>query len=89
MHSEVSPILRVTVGTPVFSWDSHRVGKVKEIQSDAFKVETGFLQRDYWLPAETITEAVADEAVLLSIEKDQLDDHKISEPAPIEDQHAA
>lgn len=89
MHSEVSPILRVTVGTPVYSWDNHKIGKVKEIQSDAFKVETGLLQRDYWLPAASINEAVPDEAVILSFEKGQLDTHKVAEPPVIEDQHAA
>ena len=87
--SDVSPILRVTVGTPVFSRDNHKMGKIKEIRSDAFKVETGLLQRDYWLSAESLDEAVPDEAVILNIEKEQLDDHKVSEPQGIEDTRAA
>ena len=85
---DVDPILRVTVGTPVFTWDNHRLGKVKEIQNEAFKIETGLLQRDFWLPADSINEAVPDEAVILTLEKGQLDGHKIEEP-PAQNQHAA
>ena len=87
--SDVSPILRVTVGSPVFSHDNHKMGKVKEIRTEAFKVETGLLQRDYWLAAETLDEAVPDEAVILNVEKDQIEDHKISEPPTAEEAQAA
>jgi len=85
----VDLILRVTVGSPVYSWDSHRVGKIKEIQSEAIKIETGLLQRDYWLPANSIYEAVPDEAVILTVEKGRLDDEKIAEPPTIEEHRAA
>ena len=37
----------VTVGTPVYTHDGAKIGKVKEVRGEAFKVETGLFQRDY------------------------------------------
>ena len=63
--SEPAPILRVTVGTPVYAQDGEKIGTVKEVRGQAFKVETGLLQKDYWLPGESVAEAVPDAALLL------------------------
>jgi len=78
--SEPAPILRVTVGTAVYAQDGEKIGKVKEVRGQAFKVETGLLQKDYWLPGESVAEAAPDAAVTLTVDKNQLDAHKIEEP---------
>jgi len=78
--SEPAPILRVTVGTPIYTQDGAKLGKVKEVRGQAFKIETGLLQRDYWLPAASVSEAVPDVAVTLNVEKNQIGTHKIDEP---------
>ncbi len=78
--SEPAPILRVTVGTPVYTQDGAKVGKVKEVRGQAFKVETGLFSKDYWLAGESVAAASPDLAVTLAVEKGQVDARKISEP---------
>ena len=77
MNGDPAPILRVTVGSPVFTADDHKIGKVKEKRGDYIKIETGLFQRDYWLPASTIGAAVPDQSVTLTVERGQLDSHKV------------
>jgi hypothetical protein len=60
--TEPEPILRVTVGTPVYAQDGEKIGKVKEVRGQAFQVETGLLQKDCWLPGESVAEAARDTA---------------------------
>ena len=72
------PFLRLTVGVPVYTDDEQKLGTVKEKQGRYFKVGTGLLQRDYWLPAECIESAVAGEAVMLPFSKDRLDTYKLA-----------
>ena len=60
--SEPAPILRVTVDTPVYGQDGEKLGKVKEVRGNAFKIETGLFQKDYWLPGNCIAEAAPDVA---------------------------
>ena len=74
------PMLRVTVGTPVYAQDGARVGKVKEVRGQAFKVETGLLQRDYWLAAQSLESAAPEAAVTLAVDKNQIGTQKIEEP---------
>jgi hypothetical protein len=64
--SEPAPILRVTVGTPIYAQDGDKIGTVKEVRAQSFKVKTRLLQRDYWLPATSVREAAPDAAVMLS-----------------------
>ena len=78
--SEPAPILRVTVGTPVYIQDGAKIGKVKEVRGQAFKVETGLFQRDYWLPGESLAEAAPDAAITLAVDKNQIDTKKVDEP---------
>jgi hypothetical protein len=78
--SEPAPILRVTVGAPVYTHDGDRIGKVKEVRGEAFKIETGLFSRDYWLNGACVASAVPDEAVELSVDKADLDAHKVEEP---------
>lgn len=78
--SEPAPILRVTVGTPVYAQDGAKIGKVKEVRGQAFKVEAGLFHKDYWLAGESVAEAAPDQAVTLGLDKDQVDAHKIAGP---------
>jgi hypothetical protein len=78
--AEPAPMLRVTVDTPVYAQDGEKLGKVKEVRGQAFKIETGLLQRDYWLSGESVAEAVPDAAVTLALDKNEIDAHKIEEP---------
>jgi hypothetical protein len=70
---------QLTVGLRVDTADNQRLGKVGAIQGRYFKVHAGLLQRDYWLPAESIA-SVASVAptgrVVLAFPKAELDRHK-------------
>ena len=77
--SEAAPILRVTVGTPIYSQDGGKIGTVKEVRAQSFKVQTGLFQRDYWLPAQAVREAAPDAAVTLSVDKGQIDRVRLDE----------
>jgi hypothetical protein len=82
MSDQPSPILRVTVGTPVYSADDQKLGKVKEVRGEHFKIETGLFQRDYWLPGSVIAEAVPEHSVTLHVARPELEAHKVTdEPA--------
>lgn len=82
MDAEPAPFLRVTSGSPVYTSDGEKIGKVKEVRAPHFKVETGLLQRDYWLPGDLVSNAVADVSVELSVAKASLEEHKLpGEPA--------
>ena len=82
MDAEPAPFLRVTTGSPIYTLDGKKIGKVKEVRGLHFKVEAGLLQRDYWLPGDLVTNAVSGVSVELSVDKAVLDKHKISgEPA--------
>ena len=69
-------LLRLTVGVTVYSDDEHKIGTVKEIKGQHFKVGPGFLQRDFWLPADCIGAVVAGEPVILRVSKAELDQYK-------------
>jgi len=72
MHADAErpePFLRVTVGSPIYTPEGARLGKVKAIQGRYFQVATSLFQRDYWLEAETIAEGVPGEEVLLNLDK--------------------
>src|SRR4051812_21331451 len=74
---QVDPVLRVTVGVPVYTDDAQRLGTVKEIRGRNFKVGTGLFQKDFWLSADPIDTVVAGEPIVLAIPKDRLDPHKL------------
>jgi hypothetical protein len=76
--NEPTPILRVTVGVPVYTADDQKLGKVKDIRGSAFQIETGLFQRDFWLSEDTVAEAVPEHSVVLAIDKGELDIHKLS-----------
>ncbi len=74
-----SPFLRVTVGSTIVSSDDEKLGKVKEVRAQAFKVDAGFLRRDYWLPDDVVAEAVPDDIVRLTVPKGEIAAHRLAE----------
>jgi hypothetical protein len=79
-NHEPAPILRVTVGSTVYSRDDEKLGKVKEVQGGCFKVETGLLQRDYWLSGDAVESADPEQSVFLKVDKADIDQHKVDAP---------
>jgi len=77
-QSEPAPILRVTVGVPVFTADAQKLGKVKDVRGESFQVETGLFQADYWLAGDIVAEAVPEHSVTLGINKQEVDAHRLS-----------
>jgi hypothetical protein len=78
--SEPEPILRVTVGSPIYTRDERKIGTVKERQGRAFKVGTSFLQRDYWLNGDILASATPDGAVYLALDQAQVEKYKLKAP---------
>ena len=73
------PILRVSVGSPIYASDDQKIGNVKEVQRSALKVGTPLWQRDYWLPAETVAPTTSNVAVILVIDRAHVEEHKLKE----------
>ena len=73
------PFLRVTVGSPVYSHDEHKIGVVKEIRRDSLKVSAGLL-RHFWLKADAVAGAIPEVSVILVADKGDLDDYKVKQP---------
>jgi hypothetical protein len=73
----VNPFLRVTVGSVVATRDGQKAGKVKETSGQYLKVETSFLQRDYWLPATSVESAVPGDRVVLAVDGKELSSLKL------------
>lgn len=78
-YQPVDPFLRLTVGVPIYTDDGQKIGTVKEIRGRSFKVQTGLLQRDYWLSADCLDSATAGEPAILRVAKDELDRFKEDE----------
>jgi hypothetical protein len=68
----------LTSGCPVFTADGTKLGKIKEVQSDAFLVNAP-LQADYWLCREDVRTAASDQ-VVMRFEMDRLDEFKFTDP---------
>ncbi len=66
------------IDTPVSTRDGQQFGYVKEIHGGYFKIDVP-MARDFWLSREYIAENSLD-SVVLSLRKDELDDHRLSEP---------
>jgi hypothetical protein len=80
--SDSSQFLRVTVGAVVMSADREKLGTVREVRSQAFRVSPGLFRRGSWLPAYTVARAIPHEVVMLTIGKEQLPTHLLQqEPA--------
>lgn len=75
------PILRVTVGSPIFTQDDQKIGVVKEIRGRAFKVRAGFW-REFWLGADSVAAAIPDQAVTLVVDRAHLGGYTMKQPPP-------
>ena len=62
-------------GAEVYTSDGAKLGKVKEVSSDAFKVDAP-MQPDYWLNTDTI-DMCTNQAVTINLRRDDLDQAKI------------
>lgn len=67
------------IGWEVRTRDGEHVGRVKEVRAGWLKVDAR-LHPDYWLSPQTIA-GRGDGRVTLSVNKDELDHHKVGEPA--------
>ena len=67
-----------SVGWEVFTSDGDKLGEVKEIRGNAFKVDVA-MKPDYWLPMHTVSTSTGDR-VILTFDKDHLGDYKTDEP---------
>jgi hypothetical protein len=74
MHSNIRE------GTPILTFDGERLGEVKEIRGDFFKVDAP-MAPDYWLACDCVT-ADGGNNLRVSFTKDQVDTYKRGEPAP-------
>ena len=77
--SESEPLLRITIGSPIYTRDYVKIGEVKELDGNRFKVGTPLLQRNFWLDAAVVRLAAPDGAVMLTIDKAELGEHKRKE----------
>ena len=59
----------------VYTSDGEKLGTVKDVQLDAFKVDTS-LQPDYWLPMRCVV-AVGADGLRLGFKKKSLDEFKL------------
>jgi hypothetical protein len=80
MFASSDPIFRITIGSPIYTRDYEKIGSVKERRGNAFKVGTPLLQRDFWLEATVVRSAALDGAVMLTIDKAEVGEHKLKKP---------
>ena len=66
------------IDTPVTTRDGEQFGYVKELHGSYFKIDVP-MARDFWLSQEYIAENTLDN-VILTLRKDELDEHRLSEP---------
>jgi hypothetical protein len=67
-----------TAGAEVYTVDGDKLGKIKEVTGDCFKVDAS-MRPDYWLARDSITSFAGNE-VHLSFTKSQLGDMKMDSP---------
>ena len=67
------------VGVPVYTADGDKLGKVKDVADEFFKIRVP-LRRDCWLATNWIRDDESENQVVLDFEKERLNDFKL--PAP-------
>jgi hypothetical protein len=78
----------LTTGCAVFTADGDKIGEVKEVKGDYFKVDAS-MQPDYWLCTDDVSNATGDR-VVMNFDKDHLGDFKFDDPdTHYKDRHAA
>lgn len=80
LHKESSKSFAPTIDMPVTTRDGIRLGTVKEVQADAFKVDAPHAG-DYWLSYAFVLRTGA-EGVVMDFENERLDDYKLRAPGP-------
>jgi hypothetical protein len=70
-------------GVEVFTSDGDKLGRVKEVTGDCFKVDAS-MRPDYWLARDSITSAAGND-VFLNFTKKQLGDMKMDGPKDMTD----
>jgi hypothetical protein len=78
MRRETGRAGTVAVGYPVVTQDGDKLGAVKETRGRFFKVDAP-MEPDYWLPSELVR-STAEQLVVLSVEKADVGDYKVSDP---------
>jgi hypothetical protein len=68
----------IAIGTPVYTRDNEKLGDVKELRADAFKVSAS-MQPDYWLPTACLSMEAAGRLVV-DATKDRISALKVAEP---------
>lgn len=68
----------LAIGLHVFTADNEDLGKVKQVQGDAFKLDVSH-HADYWLDCADILSATT-ERVTMSFTKDNLGAHRLDHP---------
>jgi hypothetical protein len=71
-------LLQGLVGIPVYSSDDQPLGKIGEVRDQHVRVQTGFLQRDYWIAASAVASIIPGKRVTLGFPKANLDQHRRS-----------
>ena len=70
-----------TIGCDIVTADGEKLGEVKEVQGNYFKVDAS-MAPDYWLPSRDIVD-IEGTHVRLAFLKAYLDEHKHDEPGRI------
>ena len=74
----MNQIYKPTVSSDIFTADREKLGVVKEVSGDYFKVDAP-MQPDYWLPARQIVD-IEDGQIRLGFVNEDLGLHKLAEP---------
>src|SRR5687767_6409044 len=78
--TQPDPIQKVTVGSPVYTSEGQRIGTVRERRGHLFKVGTPLFHHNFWLPAVAIAEVEPNSPVMLWMDRERVDEHKIKTP---------
>ena len=74
----MNQIYTPAVGSDIFTADREKLGVVKEVSGNYFKVDAS-MQPDYWLPARQIVD-IEEGRVRLGFVNEELGLHKLAEP---------
>lgn len=86
MTSPTQHVKEPILNTPVFTADGDQFGYVKEVHGGYFKIDVP-MAVDYWLSATYIAESTLDR-VTLSLNKDELSEHRLSAPGIETQEHS-
>lgn len=70
----------VALNNSVETLDGQSVGVISEVHGQLFKIRTGRFHRDFWLRVDSVRTSEPGHAVVLNVNKVNLDDIKIVDP---------